>query len=58
MPHLDLSDDETIALATLLTRKIGADGHPRSPRIRTLTAIRDKVRPAELDREPPPPPQV
>jgi len=38
MPHLDLSDDETIALATLLTRKIGADGHPRSPRIRTLTA--------------------
>jgi hypothetical protein len=56
-PHLrvmtlDLSDEET---AALLGEQL--DRYPFSPRIRTLTAIRDKIRPPPM-REPLPPPKV
>jgi hypothetical protein len=55
--HLDLSDEETSLLATLLARMIDADRYPLSPRVRMLKAILGKLR-AEPPREPsPPPPQ-
>jgi hypothetical protein len=43
---VDLSDEETTALLGELDRIIEGDRYPFSPRIRTLTAIRDKLRPA------------
>ena len=51
---LDLTDEETAALLGELDRVIDNDRYPFSPRIRTLTAIRDKIRP-EPGREPMPP---
>jgi hypothetical protein len=51
---LDLTEDETAALARLLTNTIDADRYPLSSRIRTLQEIRDKIRP-EPKREPLPP---
>jgi hypothetical protein len=54
---LDLSDDEKLALAPLLTRAIEDDRYPLSPRIRTLRAILAKPRPEPV-REPLPPPKV
>jgi hypothetical protein len=36
---LDLSDDETAALAALLKRTIADDPFPLSPRIRVLQAV-------------------
>ena len=55
--QLDLSDDEAAALAALLTRTIDGDHYPVSPRIETLKAILNKLRP-EPPREPLPPPKV
>jgi hypothetical protein len=51
---LDLTDEETAALLGELDRVIDNDRYPFSPRIRTLTAIRDKIRPEPV-REPMPP---
>jgi hypothetical protein len=42
---LDLTDEETAALARLLTNTIDADRYPLSPRIQTLKAILAKIRP-------------
>jgi hypothetical protein len=52
--NLDLTDEETAALLGELDRVIDGDRYPFSPRIRTLTAIRDKLRPPPV-REPLPP---
>jgi hypothetical protein len=49
--NLDLTDEESAALLRELDRVIDADRYPFSPRIRTLTAIRDKLRPPPV-REP------
>ena len=54
--NLDLNDEQTAALAALLRRTIDADRYPLSSRIRTLTAIHDKIRP-EPAREPLPAPK-
>jgi len=37
--HLDLTDDENLALLNLLVETIEADRYPLSPRIRLLQAI-------------------
>jgi hypothetical protein len=54
--RLDLSDDESEALARLLHRSITDDRYPLSPRVQTLKAILAKIRPVP-EREPMPPPQ-
>jgi hypothetical protein len=51
---LHLSDEEAAALLRELDRVIDNDRYPFSPRIRTLTVIRDKIRPPPA-REPLPP---
>jgi hypothetical protein len=51
---LDLTEEETVALARLLSRTIDDDRYPLSPRIQTLKAILAKIRP-EPAREPSPP---
>jgi hypothetical protein len=51
---LDLTDEETAALARLLSQTIDADRYPLSPRIQTLKRILRKIRP-EPAREPLPP---
>jgi hypothetical protein len=53
---LDLSDEETAALASLLRRTIDDNHYPHSPRIRTLRGILDKIeqRPARAPLPPPP----
>jgi len=43
--NLDLTDEETTALARLLSDTIEGDRFPLSPRILTLRAIRAKLRP-------------
>jgi hypothetical protein len=48
---LKLSEEEAAALLGELDRIIDGDRYPFSPRIRTLTAIRDKLRPPPV-REP------
>jgi hypothetical protein len=53
---LDLTQEETEALARLLRRTIDDDRYPLSPRVQTLKAILAKVRP-EPAREPLPPPR-
>ena len=52
--YLDLTDDETAALARLLKSTIDADRYPLSPRIQTLKVILDRIRPEPLS-EPLPP---
>jgi hypothetical protein len=54
---LDLTDEETAALAGLLSRTIDNDRYPLSPRVQTLKAILGKIRPKPA-REPLPPPKV
>ena len=54
---LDLSNQEIVALLAELDRIIDGDRFPLSPRIRTLKAIRAKIRPEPV-REPMPPPKV
>jgi hypothetical protein len=51
---LDLSDEGSAALLGELNRIIDGDRYPFSPRIRTLTAIRDKLQPPPV-RKPLPP---
>jgi hypothetical protein len=53
---LDLTEDETAALARLLTSTIDADRYPLSPRIQLLKDILGKIRP-EPAREPLPEPK-
>jgi hypothetical protein len=55
--HLDLTDDETAALAQELHAIVEHDRYPLSPRIRTVRAILNKFR-LEPVREPLPPPKV
>jgi hypothetical protein len=43
--NLDLTAEESAALLRELDHIIDGDRYPFSPRIRTLTAIRDKIRP-------------
>jgi hypothetical protein len=54
---LDLTDEETDALARLLSRTIDDDRYPLSPRIQSLKGILAKIRPEPV-REPLPPPKV
>jgi hypothetical protein len=54
---LDLTDEETDALARLLSRKIDNDRYPLSPRIQNLKGILAKIRPEPV-RMPLPPPKV
>ena len=54
---LDLTEEETGALAKLLSRTIDDDRYPLSPRVQTLKAILAKIRP-EPPREPLPTPKV
>ena len=51
---LDLTDEETEALARLLRQTIGDDRYPLSPRVQLLKAILGKLRP-EPTRVPLPP---
>jgi hypothetical protein len=50
----DLNDEETAALARLLSQTIDTNRYPLSPRIQTLKGILAKIRP-EPEREPLPP---
>ena len=52
--HVELSDEEKVALATELKRIISEDRYPLSPRVRTLQAILDKLDPPQAA-EPVPP---
>jgi hypothetical protein len=54
---LDLTQEETEALASLLRRTIDDDHYPLSPRIQMLNGILAKIRPEPV-REPLPPPKV
>ena len=54
---LDLTDEETDALARLLSRTIDDDRYPLSPRIQNLKTVLAKIRP-EPAREPMPPRKV
>jgi hypothetical protein len=54
---LDLKQEETGALAKLLSRTIDDDRYPLSPRIQNLKDILAKIRPEPV-REPLPPPKV
>jgi hypothetical protein len=54
---LDLTDEETDALARLLSRTIDDDRYPLSPRVQNLKGILAKIRPEPV-REPLPPPKV
>ena len=54
---LDLTDEETAALAGLLSRTIHDDHYPLSPRIQNLKGVLAKIRPEPV-REPLPPPKV
>ena len=53
---LDLTEEETAALARLLTKTIDADRYPLSPRIQLLKGMLAKIRP-EPERQPLPPPK-
>ena len=53
---VDLSDEETAALARLLRNAIDGDKFPLSPRVQGWKAILNKLRP-EPPRHPPPPPK-
>jgi hypothetical protein len=54
--NLDLTDEETRALLKELNDIIDGDRYFMSPRIRTLKAIRAKIRPEPV-RDPLPPPK-
>jgi hypothetical protein len=54
---LDLTEEETEALARLLSRTIDDDRYPLSPRVQMLKSILAKIRPEPV-REPLPPPKV
>ena len=48
--HLDLTDEETAALAQELHDIVERDRYPFSPRIRTLRAVLNKLRPEPVSR--------
>jgi hypothetical protein len=52
--NLELSDDESAALARLLRRAIDDDRYPLSPRILLIQGILDKLDPPPLRETPPP----
>jgi hypothetical protein len=52
--HLELSDDESAALARLLRKAIDDDRYPLSLRIRTLRGILDRLEPPPAREMPPP----
>ena len=54
---LDLTDEETDALARLLSRTIDDDRYPPIPRIQNLKGILAKIRPEPVH-EPLPPPKI
>ena len=54
---LDLSNDEKLALAALLTRSIAYDRYPSSPRVRTFQSILVKLDP-KPPAQPPSPPKL
>ena len=54
---LDLTDEETDALARLLSRTTDNDRYPLSPRVQTLKGILAKIRPEPVH-EPLPPPKI
>ena len=51
---LDLTEEQTVALARLLSRTIDDDRYPLSPRIQNLKGILAKIRPEPVH-EPLPP---
>ena len=53
--HIDLGDEETVALLKEIDGLIDGDRYFLSPCIKTLRAIRSKIRPEPV-REPLPPP--
>jgi hypothetical protein len=55
--NLDLTDDETAALLKELDSIIDGDRYFLSPRIKTLKAIRAKIRPEPVRPPLPPPPK-
>jgi len=55
--HLDLSDEEAVALAQELHDIVENDRYPFSPRVQTLRAILAKLRPEPV-RKPLPPLKV
>jgi hypothetical protein len=55
---LDLSDEETAALAALLKRVIADDRYPLSPRVKTWQAIVDKIARPPVRAFLPPPPKM
>jgi len=55
--HLDLTDEETAALLRELDSLIDGDRYFMSPRIKTLKAIRAKIRPEPVRDPLPPPPK-
>jgi hypothetical protein len=56
MKNLELTEEEAVTLLRGLDRLIDDDRFPISPRVRTLKAIRTKLRPEPV-REPLPPPK-
>ena len=56
--HLDLTDEEAAALLKELDGLIDGDRYFLSPRIKTLKAIRAKLRPEPVREPLPPPPKV
>ena len=55
--NLDLTDEETAALLRELNGLIDGDRYFLSPRIKTLKAIRAKIRPEPMRPPSPPPPK-
>jgi len=55
--NIDLTDEETAVLLRELTGLIDGDRYFLSPRIKTLKAIRAKVRPEPVREPLPPPPE-
>jgi hypothetical protein len=58
MTHLDLTEEEAAALLKELDGLIDGDRYFLSPRIKTLKAIRAKLRPEPVRELVPPPPNV
>jgi hypothetical protein len=55
MTNFDLTDEEKLALAAELRRRIAEDRYPLSPRVRTLQSILDKFDPRPAHDPAPPP---
>jgi hypothetical protein len=55
---LDLTDEQAAALLRELDHIIDDDRYFLSPRIKTLKAIRAKIRPDPVREPPPPPPKT